>query len=499
PAERVAYMLEDSAPVAVLVHGDVPTLATGDCPVIALDDSAPWTSYPADNPERGGLTVSHLAYVIYTSGSTGRPKGVAVSQRNLVHSTCARLTYYPEQVTGFLLAASFAFDSSVAAIFWTLVSGAKLVLAEPEFQGDSDSLARNIQQHGISHLLIVPSLFRLLSERLRQKESACLKTVILAGEKCPAEVADYYARSNGQTLYNEYGPTEAAVWSTVYRIQKTDRNKFFASIPIGRPITNTQLYILDAHLNPVPIGIAGELHIAGDGLVRGYLNRPDLTAEKFIPNPFSRAGALMYKSGDLARYLPDGSIEYLERVDHQVKVRGFRIELGEIEATLAAQPLVREAVVLARDDASGDPRLVAYYTGPADAQALRDRLREELPGYMVPAAFVELEALPLTPNGKLDRKALPAPEDDAYARAAWEAPLGPVEEVLAGIWQELLGVERVGRHDNFFALGGHSLLVVRLVERMRQADLRADVRVLFTQPTLAALADAIVEREEILL
>ena len=273
-----------------------------------------------------------------------------------------------------------------------------------------------------------------------------------------------------------------------------------SACPIGRPIANTQIYILDRHGRPTPVGVSGEIYIGGAGVARGYLNRPELTAERFVPDPFSdQAGARLYRTGDVGRFLADGNIEFLGRNDHQVKIRGFRIELGEIETQLSAHPQVREAVVLAREDVPGDKRLVAYYT-MRDAQAavateeLRAHLQQQLPAYMVPAALVRLESLPLTPNGKLDRNALPAPEGDAYSHREFEAPQGEVEIALAGIWSELLQVERIGRQDNFFELGGHSLLVVQAVERMRQQGLHSDVRTLFDAPTLWQLAAQVQRR-----
>jgi aryl carrier-like protein len=265
-------------------------------------------------------------------------------------------------------------------------------------------------------------------------------------------------------------------------------------VPIGRPTGNVRAYILDDAGQPVPAGVVGELHVGGVGVARGYLNRPGLTAERFVADGVSgQAGARLYRTGDLARWRPDGTIEFLGRNDFQVKIRGFRIELGEIEARLREHEAVADAVVAAREDAAGDPRLVAYWVGEAgvEVQALRGHLGERLPEYMVPAAYVRLDAMPLTPNGKLDRKALPAPEGDAYARRGYEAPVGPVEEALAEIWSELLGVGRVGRWDNFFELGGHSLLIVKLIERMRRRDLHVEVGTLFTRPAIAELAEAV--------
>jgi hypothetical protein len=311
-------------------------------------------------------------------------------------------------------------------------------------------------------------------------------------------------------LFNAYGPTEATVCTSIYNcVSPIDMQ---STPPIGRPIWNTRIYLLDGLGNPVPEGVAGEIYIGGAGVARGYLNRADLTAERFIESPFV-AGDRLYRTGDLGRYLPDGNIEFLGRNDFQVKIRGFRIELGEIEACLLSHPLVREAVVLAREDAAGDKRLVGYYTLASDlhsgqqetqgsfgvlaAEDLRRHLAARLPEYMVPAAYVCLEAFPLTPNGKLDRKALPAPDDDAYGRGVYEVPIGPVETALAQIWSEVLGVERVGRHDSFFELGGHSLLAIRVLERMRRAGLEADVRALFGKPKLSEFSKEVEEKKRL--
>ncbi|MCT8354698.1 condensation domain-containing protein, partial [Photorhabdus kayaii] len=300
-------------------------------------------------------------------------------------------------------------------------------------------------------------------------------------------------------LHNLYGPTEAAIDVTSWLCVP---NKYVSLVPIGRPISNTQIYILDDYNQPVPIGVAGELHIGGAGVARGYLNRPELTAERFIADPFSdEPAARLYKTGDLGRWLPDGNIEYLGRNDFQVKIRGFRIELGEIEARLAACDGVREAVVVAREDAPGDKRLVAYLVPQAgmglDAATLRAELSTSLADYMLPGAFVGLEALPLTPNGKLDRQALPAPDQRAVVTRQYEAPQGKLEQQLAQIWQDLLGVERIGRHDNFFELGGHSLLIVSVIERLRLMNLHLDVGTVFAEPTLMAMAARVSKEENI--
>lgn len=348
---------------------------------------------------------------------------------------------------------------------------------------------------GVTVLNQTPSAFRqLVAAQGRSALQHSLREVIFGGEALePGLLKPWFARvgNAGTRLVNMYGITETTVHVTYRPLQAADAQLVGVS-PIGGRIPDLQLYVLDAQCEPVPVGVTGELYVGGAGVARGYLNRPELSAERFIRNPFSTtADARLYKTGDLARWAADGSLDYLGRNDDQVKIRGFRIELGEIQARLSACNGVREAVVIAREDSPGDPRLVAYWIAddeePSVAQ-LRDTLLGSLADYMVPSAFVRLDALPLTANGKLDRKALPPPDSDAFARRGFEAPQGAIEHLIADIWQRLLGVEQVGRHDNFFELGGHSLLAVKLIERMRQHDLQCDVRVLFGQPSVAALA-----------
>ncbi|HYW10199.1 MAG TPA: non-ribosomal peptide synthetase, partial [Longimicrobium sp.] len=313
---------------------------------------------------------------------------------------------------------------------------------------------------------------------------------LCGGEALPGELAGRLAERVG-ALWNVYGPTETTIWSTAQDVGAAEADAR-GVVAIGSALANTRLYVLDRAGEPVPAGVVGELHVAGDGVARGYLGRAALTAERFVPEPFGgEPGARMYRTGDLARWLGDGRLEYAGRNDAQVKVRGYRIEPGEIETRLLEHPAVREAAVIARDDAAGDTRLVAYFAGAgADAESLRAHLAERLPEYMVPAAYVVVDALPLSPNGKVDRRALPDPGGDAFARHAYEAPASEAEAALAEIWSELLGVEGVGRHDNFFELGGHSILVVRLIERMRRRGLHAPVSDLLTSPTLAGMAAA---------
>jgi amino acid adenylation domain-containing protein len=506
PPERLAFMLEDSAPVALLTHGALDpalraSLSAGAATPVDVDaDAAAWTQEDATDLDAvdSGVTPAHLAYVIYTSGSTGLPKGVMVEHRNvarLLDATHAWFDFGNQDV--WTLFHSFAFDFSVWELWGALAYGARLVVVSQETARAPDAFLALLCREGVTVLNQTPSAFRqLIAAQERSPEEHQLRQVIFGGEALEvALLRPWYAREGNRAtqLVNMYGITETTVHVTYRPLTAADAQRAGPS-PIGQRIPDLRIYLLDAHGQPVPQGAAGELYVGGAGVARGYLNREELTAERFLPDPFSpEPGARMYKTGDLGRYLADGSIAFLGRNDHQVKLRGFRIELGEIEAKLLAQQGIRDAVVMAREDRPGDVRLVAYLTAdaPLDADALRAKLHSVLPEYMVPAAYVQLDALPLTPNGKLDRNALPAPEDDAYASRAYEAPVGEVETVLAAIWAEVLGVEQVGRHDHFFALGGHSLLAVTLVERMRQQSMHVDVRTLFATPTVAALAQAV--------
>ncbi|UCZ86315.1 amino acid adenylation domain-containing protein [Pseudomonas sp. L5B5] len=500
PRERIAYTLQDSAPVALLVQADTQALVA-DLRVPLIDlDSRTLAHEAQENPEVGGLTPASLAYVIYTSGSTGLPKGVMVEHRNV-----ARLFSATRDWFGFnwrdvwALFHSFAFDFSVWEIWGALVHGGQLLVVPQAVSRSPEACYALLCESSVSILNQTPSAFRsLIAAQGRSALKHSLRQVIFGGEALePGLLKPWYARvgNAGTQLVNMYGITETTVHVTYRPLQAADAQRVGSS-PIGRRIPDLQLYVLDARRQPLPTGVVGELYVGGAGVARGYLNREELTAERFIADPFSQqAGARLYKTGDLARWLDDGSLEYLGRNDDQVKIRGFRIELGEVEARLAACDGVREAVVVAREDVPGDKRLVAYVIARPDAEPsatqLREQLRHSLADYMLPSAFVLLDSLPLTTNGKLDRKALPAPDSQAVARRDYEAPEGEVEQAIAHLWEELLQLPQVGRQDNFFELGGHSLLAVKLMERMRQLDLCADVRVLFGQPTLAALAAAV--------
>uniref|UniRef100_UPI000AB4325B amino acid adenylation domain-containing protein n=1 Tax=Pseudomonas sp. BIOMIG1BD TaxID=1758731 RepID=UPI000AB4325B len=433
------------------------------------------------------------------------PKGAMNEHRAVVN----RLLWMQEQYRldvddAVLQKTPFSFDVSVWEFFWPLFTGARLVMARPEGHKDPAYLRQLIREQGISTLHFVPSMLDVFLVHDATPDDLGLRQVMCSGEALPGSLVRRFKQQlPNVALHNLYGPTEAAVdvtaWDCTGPLDATPDNT-----PIGKPIANTRLYLLDAQLQPVPLGVVGELFIAGVQVARGYLNREQLTAERFVDDPFSaEPGARMYRTGDLGRYLTDGNIEYLGRNDDQVKIRGLRIELGEIQARLTQLEGIKEAVVLAREDVPGDKRLVAYYTsdaghGKLPVEQLRQALLEHLPDYMVPALYVHLEALPLSPNGKLERKALPAPGLEAALVREYEAPVGDTEILLAQLWAELLNVERVGRHDHFFELGGHSLLAVNLISRMREHGMEADVRGLFEQPTLAGYA-AMTERMEIVL
>ncbi len=497
PTERLRYAIRDSAPRVVLTDSSTGAARRGllaDAGVRVLDLDAPgWRERPATNPERGELGPANLAYVIYTSGSTGEPKGVMVAHGgvvNLVHWMGRR--WEMDGGHALLQKTPLGFDVSVWELFWPLASGARLVVARPGGHRDPGYLAEVIRRERVTAVAFVPSMLQVFLDHPAAEGCTSLEWVMSGGEALPGTlVRRLHEQLPAAELYNRYAPTEATVNIVAWRCEPGDTG---APVPIGRPRANVPVYVLDAGGEPAPVGVVGELYIGGVQVARGYQGRPALTAERFVADPFGGGpGARLYRTGDRARWRPDGAVELVGRDDFQVKLRGIRIEPGEIEARLREHGAVRETVVLAREDAPGDRRLVAYYVAgePLDAEALRRHLGERLPEHMVPAAYVRLERLPLTPNGKLDRRALPAPEGDAYARRGYEAPEGETERALAEIWSELLGVERVGRRDDFFELGGHSLLIVKLVERMRRRGLHADVGTLFTSPVLARLAEAV--------
>jgi amino acid adenylation domain-containing protein len=503
PPERLQQMLEDAAPEIVLTQTELMTvLPATQAEVIALDEQM--KEIPRDVEENTsaaelGLTARHLIYVIYTSGSTGRPKGTAMAHRSMVNLIeWHRTSFGTCEGRHVLQFAALSFDVAFQEIFSTLCTGGTLVLLDEWIRRDARALTEFLNSHSIQRLFVPPLMLQSLakSSSTTGVVPGHLQDVITAGEqlRISPEVVALFKRLDGCRLHNHYGPTETHVVTALTLTGNPDQ---WPSLPaIGRPISNTQIYVLDGERQLVPIGVAGEIYVGGAGVARGYLGRTELTAQRFIDDPLnSERGARLYRTGDLGRWRSDGTLEYLGRNDYQVKIRGYRVELGEIEAQLARHAQVKEAAVIAREDAPGERRLVAYVTrrdqGDPTVEELRAHLKAVLPEYMVPSAIVMLECLPLTPSGKLDRRALPMPELDAYASPQYEAPQGGVEETLAAIWEQLLRVERVGRNDNFFELGGHSLLIVQLIDRLRRVALSVSVHRVFESPTLADLASAL--------
>ncbi|MGZ8172154.1 MULTISPECIES: amino acid adenylation domain-containing protein [Methylobacter] len=496
PDERLAYMLSDSEPAVLLTQSTLQkSLTSLAVPVVLLDALAMFAEQPDDNPDPIvlGLTSSHLAYIIYTSGSTGQPKGVMVEHANVVNFLCAMSKAPGITYSDSLLAVStLSFDIAGLEMFLPLINGAKIVLISRVNAADPVFLQQTIAQAGITIMQATPATWRLLLNGGWQGSSG-LKA-LCGGEALAIELSARLIESVGE-LWNLYGPTETTIWSTC-RLIDARGAELYPYESVGQPIGNTQIYILDAQLQPVPQGVSGEVYIGGAGVARGYLNQPGLTSERFISDPFSmntESNARLYKTGDLGRWLPDGNIEYIGRNDFQVKIRGFRIELGEIEARLAACIGIREAVVIVREDNPGDKRLVAYLIAHNGVELvvadLRVQLTTVLADYMIPSAFVSLSDFPLTPNGKLDRKALPAPNFCEQSHKHYVAPRTTTEEMLAAIWIEVLGIEKIGVHDNFFESGGHSLLAVQVISRAISVfDADLSIKSLFELPTIAELA-----------
>ncbi|HEX8424095.1 MAG TPA: non-ribosomal peptide synthetase, partial [Pyrinomonadaceae bacterium] len=503
PAERLSYMLEDAGVRVLLTQRRLAeTLHPRGTEVVYLDeprrrDAASDNRQPATTATRMARP-ENLAYVIYTSGSTGRPKGVAVTHRSLVNYICWSQDVYQHDSAGSAapsdcaLYSSLAFDLTVTSLFLPLVSGHTLHLY-PRQEGATSLL--EVMADNRAHLLkLTPSHLSLIREL--DNRNSLVRCLIVGGEALSTELAQAVSRSFGHRvdIYNEYGPTEATVGCMIYRFDPEDAER--AWVPIGRPAANTQIYVLDEHLRPVAFNVAGDLYIGGDGLARGYLNRAELTAERFIPDPHSsQMGARMYRTGDVARWRVSGELEFLGRSDEQVKVRGFRIELGEVEAAVCDVEGVRQCVAVVLEEASGDKRLVAYVVAAEGAHApasseLRASLRERLPEYMIPSAIVALDELPLTPNGKVDRSALP--ELDGLRpelESRYEKPRTGLERLLVEMWEDVLGVETVGVYDNFFDLGGTSIRVVVFVKRLQQRlGVPVSVKDLFGAPNVAALA-----------
>jgi amino acid adenylation domain-containing protein len=494
PAERLAFMLRDAAVPVLLTLSTLEQKLPGHAArVVRLDaDAGVIAREPAHAPE-SGVDPRNLAYVIYTSGSTGRPKGAAIPHGGLArYLAWAGVEYASGSGQGSPVHSSLSFDLTVTSLFVPLLAGESVVLAPDE---GAEALATVLRSSGpFGFVKITPAHLSLLLEQLAPGEAArATGRFVVGGESLPGEVVARWGEVAPEvSITNEYGPTETVVGCCIHILKAREASA--GAVPIGRPSPGTVLYALDGRMSPCPIGVPGELYAGGEQLGRGYLARPALTAERFVPDPFSaEPGARLYRTGDLVRWRSDGNLEFIGRLDEQVKIRGFRIELGEIDAALRQVPGVADCTVVVREDGTGDRRLVAYVVGEAEAEVLRDRLRQSLPEYMVPAAFVFLDALPLTPNGKLDRKALPAP-DLSSAAETYVAPRTPTEEVLAGIWAEVLRLEQVGVTESFFELGGHSLLATRVVSRVREVfGVELPLRALFEGPTVAEVAGRVEE------
>ena len=498
PPDRLSFMIGDAKMAVLLTQDKFRSLFSSvggkavylDSDWPALDREDGTNVAPAADP-------SNLAYVIYTSGSTGRPKGAMIHHRGLVnYLTWAIGAYGVEPGRSVPVHSSISFDLTVTSLYTPLLSGGTAELLPHDF-GAQELLAALLRTGGRSLVKLTPAHLELLSTQLAPEQLAGLTTAfIIGGENLLAEKLEAWRRYAPQTrLINEYGPTETVVGCCVYEVLPEDPRN--GSVPIGRPVANTQLYVLDQSLRQVPVGETGELYIGGAGVARGYLNRPDLTAERFIDDPFSGVpGARLYKSGDLARYRADGTLEFLGRADDQVKIRGYRIELGEVEAALAAHPSVKSCAVLAREDEPGEKRLVGYVVAkgsdlPATVE-LRTFMHQSLPEYMIPAQIVFLDTLPLTANGKVDRNALPAPSAQVFGGGKGGAPKTRTQKALADIWAELLNVEGIGIDDDFFDLGGHSLAATALLQRIRSTfGVQIRLAALFDEPTIAGLSEAV--------
>ncbi|MFP2934384.1 amino acid adenylation domain-containing protein, partial [Pyxidicoccus sp. 3LG] len=497
PRERLAHMLEDSRPrVLVTTHALLQKLPAQGLSTLVLEETDV-SSRPTSAPPVVSLPDS-LAYIDFTSGSTGRPKGVGTPQAAVLRTVFGVDYAHLGPDETFLLIAPVSFDASTLELWGPLLHGARLVVFPPHSPSDLKELESVVVKHGVTTLHLTSGLFNQAVDH-NLPGLRTVRQLLTGGDVVSAPHVRRVLEELRIPVTACYGPTETTLFASCHRM--TDVAQVGTSVPIGRPIGNTQVYVLDASGQPVPPGVMGELFVGGDGVARGYVEQPALTAERFVPDPFSRVpGARLYRTGDLARWRQDGVLEFLGRADAQVKVRGYRIELAEVEAALLAHPEVREAVALVRGDIPGDKRLVGYVAASEslDTAALRTFLQQRLPEYMVPSALVRLDSLPLTANAKVDRKALPAPESVASTQAtAYAAPRNPTEELLASLWVQVLRVERVGIHDNFFELGGHSLLATQLISRVRSAlGVELPLRALFEASTVATLAARIESARE---
>ncbi len=491
PSDRIKYVLDDAGATLLLTQSSLlPALPPSSAEILCLDADWSWAEGERQDPPEVDVAPNNLAYVIYTSGSTGRPKGVQLEHRSVVNFLWS-MRDTPGMTSNDVLVAvtTLSFDIAGLEIYLPLLVGGKLVIASREATADGRLLMQLLKQSGATIMQATPTTWRVLLESGWAGDRA-LK-VLVGGEALSSDLGRQLAERCG-SVWNMYGPTETTIWSSVYKVEGADDKL----VPIGQPIANTTFHILDANMQEVSYGTEGELYIGGEGLARGYFQREELTADKFVADPFSATpGARMYRTGDLARYRADGNVEFLGRLDHQVKIRGFRIELGEIEAVLEQHQDVRQAVVLAREDTPGDKRLVAYVVPESgktfDPNVLLAHAGAQLPDYMTPSAFVQMAVLPLTPNGKVDRKALPLPKlEDLQSDVAYVAPRDATEKKLVALWEEVLGVHPIGVNSNFFELGGRSVLAARLFTKIAHTFHReVPLAVLFRSPTIALLAE----------
>lgn len=494
PEDRISYMLADSKASFVLTTPALAETTHFATPILLIEASQAKNSIPQEPLPK--VEAEQLAYIIYTSGSTGKPKGVPISHQNLIHSTTARFSFYPAAPKCFLLLSSFSFDSSVVGIFWTLCTGGTLLLPRKRIEQDTQALSSLIEKHQVSHTLLLPSLYHSILKHSSSQQLQSLRNVMVAGEACSPQVAALHFACLPQTeLYNEYGPTEASVWCIAHKITAADRH----FIPIGKAIPNTQVYLLSEAQQLVPQGVIGELYIGGPGLSKGYLHRPALSAEKFIPHPFvKQTGRRLYRTGDLARFDTAGCLEYLGRVDQQVKIRGYRVEPGEVEKFIGEYEAVQEALVVVKGEQL-NKKLVAYMAGikPSQIEALNHFLQERLPPHMIPAVLIPLDQFPRLPNGKINRKELPAPADiQQQGRKTPTAPQTPTEKTLLDIWVNVLQIPAIGMADNFFSLGGDSLRSIEVIALARQAGLALQPQQLFAHQTIRTLAQAIEKADQ---
>lgn len=499
PKEGFASRLQDiEIPLILTQQGLVDSLPTDVGQIVCLDTNWDTITQHKDENPISEVTAKNLVYVLFTSGSTGKPKGVAIEHRqllNYLHGITQRLDL--STTTNFATISTLAADLGNTGIFAALCTGGCLHILSIECATDSATLAKYCRTHPIDCLKIVPSHLATLLASAPSDSILPRQQIILGGEAASWQLIEQIRQQAPSSLiFNHYGPTEATVGVTTFVVENQQITT--QTVPLGRPLANTQIYLLDEQLQPVPIGVPGELYIGGAGLARGYLNRSDLTAEKFIPNPFAETGSRLYKSGDMARYLPDGNIEFVGRVDRQVKIRGFRIELGEIESVLCQHLQVQQAVVSVRED-DGNKSLIAYIVPKQtlSVSELQRFLREQLPEYMIPSTFIMLKALPLTPNGKVNHSALPESNGDRPELAAtYEPPQTEVERAIANIWQQMLHVDKVGIHDNFFDIGGHSLLLVEIHAKLREIfPTNISVINLFEHPTINSLAKYLTQKQ----